>query len=643
MSRMTDQIGRVLSGRYRIIAPLGTGASAQVYLADDVRLRRRVAVKLLHAALAEDETFLRRFRAEAQAAAALSHPNIVAVYDWGDDDGTPYIVTEHLGGGSLRSILDEGGRLSPSQALLIGLEATRALDYAHRRGFVHRDIKPANLLFGEDGRLRVADFGLARALAEAAWTEPQGAVMGTARYASPEQAQGESVDGKADVYSLALVLVEAVTGTVPFTADTTIATLMARVGKPVPVPDSLEALQKPLQRAGQPLPADRPDAGELSVALMACAEDLPRPEPLALQSGAPVVAPSPAVGDDATMHGGASAHEPSRLAEPGEATVTDVPIVGPPRPTFDDDLLGDPDDRPRRRRWPLVILAVVLAGLLGTGAAWAVIEARTPRYEVPVLTGLTEDAAAKAIDGYGWKVDRRTDRKDGSEAGKVLRTDPTSGKQLKKGDTLTIWVSLGNELAPVPGDLVGKTIEEATAALDAAGGFVPKATPEYSEDKAKGIVMAVAPESSGDQPKGSEITLTVSNGPEPRTVPSGLAGKTYEEAAAALTALHLVPVKAEDFSDTVEKGKVIGLRPGEGEKAERDSNVEVVISKGPDLVAVPSVKNASSLDAAVALLEKAGLQAGDVFGPANGKPFETDPAAGTKVKRGSTVDIYLRR
>ncbi|HJR24011.1 MAG TPA: protein kinase, partial [Acidimicrobiales bacterium] len=201
VSRSTDQIGRVLSGRYRLIAPVGTGASAQVFLADDVRLKRRVAVKVLHEALAEDESFLRRFRAEAQAAAALNHPNILAVYDWGDDDGTPYLVTEYLGGGSLRTMLDRGTRLSPSQALLVGLQATRALDYAHRRGFVHRDVKPANLLFGEDGRLRIADFGLARALAEAAWTEPQGAVLGTARYASPEQAQGEAVDGRADVYS----------------------------------------------------------------------------------------------------------------------------------------------------------------------------------------------------------------------------------------------------------------------------------------------------------------------------------------------------------------------------------------------------------------------------------------------------------
>src|ERR687897_430653 len=173
MSRMTDQIGRVLGGRYRLLSPLGSGASAQVYLADDVRLRRRVAVKVLHPPLADDESFLRRFWAEAQATAALSHPHLLAVFDWSDDD-TPYLVTEYLSGGSLRALLDAGHRLTPAQALVVGLEAARALDHAHRQGFVHRDIKPANVLFGEDARLRVADFGLARAVAEAGWTEPAG-------------------------------------------------------------------------------------------------------------------------------------------------------------------------------------------------------------------------------------------------------------------------------------------------------------------------------------------------------------------------------------------------------------------------------------------------------------------------------------
>src|SRR5215218_8781625 len=247
ISGVADLTGRVLAGRYRLLAPIGAGASGRVYVADDVRLKRRVGVKVLHLALAEDAGFLRRFRAEAQVAASLNHPNVMAVYDWGEDD-VPFMVLELLTGGSLRGMLDADARLSPSQAAHVGRQVTSALEYAHARGVVHRDIKPANLLFDEHGIVRVADFGLARALAEAAWTEPAGAVVGTARYASPEQVRGESVDGRADVYALALVLVEAVTGRVPFAVDTTIGTLMGRVDKPIDVPEALGPLRKALAR-----------------------------------------------------------------------------------------------------------------------------------------------------------------------------------------------------------------------------------------------------------------------------------------------------------------------------------------------------------------------------------------------------------
>jgi serine/threonine-protein kinase len=345
---------------------------------------------------------------------------------------------------------------------------------------------------------------------------------------------------------------------------------------------------------------------------------------------------------------GRSAHAPSRQAEPGDATVADGPMVvapgvAPGRGAADDDLYApSATDGRRRRRWPVVVLSIVLAALLGLGAAWAVVEARTPSYEVPVLVGNTEEAARRAVDGYGWTIERRTDRRDGSVAGRILRTEPKAGETLKKGDRLVIYVSLGNTLALVPADLVGQTIDAATASLQDAGGFVPKVTEVYDEAQVAGIVLAVAPESSGNQPKGSEIGLTVSKGPEPRTVPGGLAGKTYDQAAAALTAEHLVPVKVEEFSDKVEAGQVIGLRPGEGTSAPRDSKVEVVVSKGPDLVAVPNV-DGKDLAGAVAALEGAGLKAGDVSGPANGRPYVTDPPAGTQVKRGSTVDIYLRR
>src|SRR5690606_3903074 len=246
--------------------------SAQVYLADDVRLRRQVAVKVLYPALADDETFLRRFRVEAQATASLSHPHLLAVYDWsgeGDGDG-PFLVTEYLSGGSLRGMLDAGHRLAPAQALVVGRQAARALDHAHKQGFVHRDIKPANLLFGRDARLRVADFGLARAIAAAGWTET-GAVLGTARYASPVQARGEPVDGRRDVYSLVLVIVEAVTGVVPFSADTTIGTLRARLDRSIEVPDELGPLVPVLTEAGHLYRDRRLDAAGLGAGLVEAA------------------------------------------------------------------------------------------------------------------------------------------------------------------------------------------------------------------------------------------------------------------------------------------------------------------------------------------------------------------------------------
>nr|MDA8290775.1 serine/threonine-protein kinase [Actinomycetota bacterium] len=281
MTTITEQLGRVLAGRYRLDAGLGTGSSAHVYAAFDTRLQRVVAVKLLHPGLAGDDRFLRRLRAEAQAVAALNHPNVLKVFDWGEEHDGPFLVLEHLGGGSLQDVLDSGARLDPAQAASVGAQAARGLAYAHRRGFVHRDVKPGNLLFDEDGGLRVADFGLARALAEAAWTEPAGAVLGTARYASPEQAEGRPLDDRSDVYSLALVVYEAVVGRVPFSADTTLATLMARVGAALPASPELGPLAPILAQAAIAEPVARLDAAELAGNLELLARQLPaRPLPL---------------------------------------------------------------------------------------------------------------------------------------------------------------------------------------------------------------------------------------------------------------------------------------------------------------------------------------------------------------------------
>ncbi len=298
--------GRVLGGRYRVVRMVSAGASTLIADADDTELGRPVTVKLVRPEIAESDPFRRRFAATMRAMAKLSHPNIAAVYDWGEEEvgrrTTVYAVVEHLAGGSLRDLFDRGRRLDPSQALMVGLEACRGLDFAHRKSLVHGEITPSKLVFGDDRRLRIVDFGLARLLGAADWQEPSTVPTHVARYCSPEQALGQPIDGKSDVYSLALVLVEAVSGSVPFAARSTVATLSARVGRLMPVSADLGPLAAVLERAGRPDPTDRSTASELGRALVRAAEKLPRPAPI------PLVVTS-RIDDD-----------PSRLRRPNDPT-----------------------------------------------------------------------------------------------------------------------------------------------------------------------------------------------------------------------------------------------------------------------------------------------------------------------------------
>jgi len=728
---MTAEIGRVLGGRYRLVAPIGMGASAQVYLADDVKLRRRVALKMLHDALAGDAEFLRRFRAEARAAAALSHPNVMAVYDWSDGSehgDAAFIVTEYLPGGSLRSLLDSGALLTPSQALGVGLEAARALDYAHRRGFVHRDIKPANLLFGEEQRLRIADFGLARALAEAAWTEPQGAVLGTARYASPEQAKGESLTGKADVYSLALTLVEAVTGDVPFVADTTLGTLMARVDRPMIVSDALGPLQGVIIGAGHPDPEQRIDARTLAKGLLRAAHELSRPASLplvgALAAGSallpdadptihasgpgapseaaptdmtaedleleppawvnqaepvdelksvevapgpgPAPAPAPEIedgdgdGDEVealdgpapladALHG--ATEEVTPAATPGPST-EEVAVVEPDASSAEDPREVDADlvvagSRSRRRRWPWAVLAAAVV-LGGGGAAAAVVANQDdapppPAIDLPVpsLVGRTQAEATAIAEAAGWTVTTVLERRDGTTKGEVLETSPEPGGRLVDGQPITLTVSEGQTIVDVPADLAGMAIADALTALEAAGLKADVADTPYSEEVAKDVVISVVEGTPGQLEKGSVVPLVLSNGPEPRVVPSGLVGSTESAAIEALAALRLDAAIVRSFSDSAPEGQVISVLPRSGTTVERGTSVNVEVSRGPELVAVPDVSGASSTAEAIATLRSAGLREGNVSGPAAGTPQGTSPGAGELVRPGSTVNIIL--
>lgn len=659
---MTDLIGRVLSGRYRLTAPIGAGASAQVFMAEDTRLRRRVAVKLLHAGLADDAGFLRRFRAEAQAAAALNHPHIVAVYDWGDDEGTPYLVTELLSGGSLRGMLDAGHRLSPSQALLIGLEATRALEHAHRQGFVHRDIKPANLLFGEEGRLRIADFGLARALAEAAWTEPAGAVVGTARYASPEQARGESVDGRADVYALGLTLIEAVTGRVPFANDTTIGTLMARIDTPVEVPAALGPLRRALTRAGLPTVDDRPDAGEFAVGLMAAAEELPRPAPLPLVGATPALAGT-SIDSDPTLLPGAqpvATSGGSSGGSGGDETTTIGTVATVPTPASagssgpgpgsgaalydaDDDLDEYGDRPPRRPRWWLrVLVSAVVVALLGVGGYVAAQTFLVPSHEVPTFVGLDQGAAQELIEENGWELATRDDRDDDSTPGEVLSQSPEPGESLKEGEEVVLTISLGRTLRTVPQDLAGLPLADAQARIAEAGLVAGEPQREFSEDVAVDVVIRLAEGTPLELETDGEVIVVLSSGPAPRVVPTLPANVIPADACIAIEAVQLVCNQAEVFSDTVPAGQVVGTDPAAGTEVARDSAVQLQVSKGPEFIAVPNVSGMSVSDA-TATLQEAGLRVEVLPTDAAGQVIVTDPLPGEQVRRDTVVSVFARR
>lgn len=648
LTRMADQIGRVLGGRYRLVAPIGSGASAQVFLADDVRLRRRVAVKLLHAGLADDEGFLRRFRAEAAAAAALNSPHVVSVYDWGEED-EPFLVCELLAGGSLRSMLDAGRRLSVAQALLVGLEAGRGLDHAHRRGIVHRDIKPANLLFAEDGRLAIADFGLARALADAAWTEPSGSVMGTARYASPEQARGQAVDGKADVYALGLVLVEAVTGEVPFWSDTTIATLMARTEHDVDVPERLGALLPALRAAGRVEPGERPDAAGFAAMLVQASEGLDAPEPLPL-AGVLRTAPEPAERLDGRPPLKPMA-DPTPTPEPvlGEAAAA-AAAADDTSPAGRPGVLSADRRRERKarreahrlaegkqRRWPRRAAIVLVSAAIVAVVGFGVYTFARPSHEVPELVGLSSTEIAPLVDGNGWDVERTVERRDGSDAGVVVAQRPAPGESLREGETLEVTVSLGNELVEVPRDLTELPLAEAEARLAEAGLVLGQQRRKFAELLNADVVMAVAGRSR-ELPRGSAVDLVVSAGPRPRTVPGGLGGMSYDEAAAVISDAQLTPVRAEGFSDTVPEGEVISTDPGADATVPRDSEVRIIVSLGPELVEVPNVSGLSVTEA-TSELEAAGFEVQGVSGSPSQPVARTDPSAGSMVERGTGISL----
>ena len=595
--------GRVLSGRYLLLGAIGTGASGRVFVADDQRLRRRVAVKVLHAALADDSAFLRRFRAEAQLAASLRHPNIVTVYDWGQDD-VPYMVLELLEGGSLRSMLDQGTLLTVAQAARVGRDVASALEYAHARDVLHRDVKPANLLFDEHGVVRVADFGLARALAEASWTEPAGGILGTARYASPEQASGVPLDARSDLYSLALVLVESVTGRVPFAADTTIGMLAARTQRPLIAPDELGPLAPVIDRAGQLDPADRyPDAGTMRQALADVGDALPPPGPLVL----------------AGMVDAADPH-PTRVAVPT------------PPPLFDQDAIAAPEaprapaDEPAARRQrrelkravrararaeqpvgqrrlvPFVVAAVMLAVVALAATAFTRVGGAATT-SVPGFVGRYL-AAAQRLAGQD-RLSVTVERQASPDPVNVVVDQSPRAGAWTGSRSVRLVVSTGPPNVPVP-PIKNVAWNVARARLDAIG-FVYHVSSQYNSKVAANAVMGVTPEVGALVAPDATLTVVLSKGNAPVVVPD-VSKLTYGQAAQRLRAVHLVPVHSTDvYDNTIPKGEVISTVPAANQTVPFGQTVEVHVSRGPILVRVPDFTGDTFSEAQVTIEALGGL------------------------------------
>jgi serine/threonine-protein kinase len=620
-SAVADLVGRVLVARYRLLVPIGSGASGRVYLADDVRLRRRVAVKVLQPGLADDVGFLRRFRSEAQLAASLHHPNVMAVYDWGEDEGLAFMVVELLRGGSLRALLDTGARLSAAQSAAVGGRVAEALQYAHDRGLVHRDIKPANLLFDEHGTVRVADFGLARALAEASWTEPVGAMVGTARYAAPEQAGGAPLDGRADLYALAVVLVEACTGEVPVVGDTPIGTLAARTTRGIVAPPALGALGAVIERAGRPDRVERyPDAATMVAALRDVSRRLPAPEPLPLAGLGEHAADA-----DPTNVGIRTAGDPGAETDTTRADA-DLPYAIP----------VPARSRPRLAVAPFVVGAAILVALV---VAAVLLFSGGPGASVPspTLVGRTETRAGSIATNAGVLMRVIERRRADDPAGLVISQSPGPGAFVSKGGDVDVVVSRGPPPVPVP-SVVGRSATDAQAILSQAG-FVVTVDHRYDPTIPNGVVISTTPAGAARATPESTVKVLVSAGPAPVAVPT-VANQSFAAAAQILNAKDFTAVAQNAYSDTVPVGQAIGTNPPAGTLAPHGSQVAVQISQGPQPVAVPNVVG-QSVEAASQALTAVGLVP-DVQNYGPGKPVLSEsPASGTMVKKGSSVTLVL--
>jgi serine/threonine-protein kinase len=577
--------GTEIDGRYRVLRKLGSGGMADVYAAEDRQLGRRVALKVLHRRFAEDEQFVERFRREASSAAGLQHPNIVAIFDRGEWDGTYYIAMELVDGRTLKDIIRDKGPAPHAAAADITLQILRAARYAHKHGLIHRDIKPHNVLIDQDGRVRVTDFGIARA-GTSDITET-GSVMGTAQYLSPEQAQGRPVDARADLYAIGVVLYELLTGEVPFDAESPVTVALMQVSEP-PVPP---------HQLNPAIPADVE-----AVVLRALEKD------------------------------------PDRRFQTADEFITALEspreVVPPPPPPVVEELV----EEEKARRWWLWLLILLALAAIAFGLYTLL---KPEQLVVPNVIGRESSTASQILQNRGFEVDIVSVVNPDVERDTVAAQDPRPETEAPEGSTVTITVSTGPGEAVVP-RVVGMPRDEAEQQLRDAG-FEVEAERVYSEDVRSGRVVETSPAAGTTIERGSTVTMQVSRGPEQAEVPD-VTGDSEENARSAIEGAGLRVGEVTEEESGEEPGTVIGQSPAAGEQVDRNASVDLTVAAPTP---IPDVVDLTE-EEAQAELEDAGFEVRvedqEVTDPAeDGIVLDQDPPADEERRQGSRVTIVVGR